>query len=220
MNFQLDKTASKSNVILPIGSVNKPFDVGASYFNMENQEEIWKDIVGYEGLYQVSNIGNIRSLDREVPFMKTKTFKRGNIKKQQAHTADIRYRQLALSKNGKVNTFLVHRLVALAFLPKIENKDFVNHIDGNPSNNNVENLEWCTRSENLQHSYDKLARNGRRTPTLKLSLDGFIIDVYPSQTMAAKLNNAQTSEITRCCSFYKGVRNGRNKGYVKGYIYM
>jgi hypothetical protein len=104
-------------------------------------KEIWKDISGYEGIYQVSNKGNVRSY---------KAFKNGeNLKPRKRRGG---YFGVGLSKNGKVNYQLVHRLVAIAFIENPQNKPYVNHIDENPSNNNVENLEWVTNNENMLHS--------------------------------------------------------------------
>ena len=102
-------------------------------------KEIWKDISGYEGLYQVSNLGDVRSLNYrrngELKLLKQATNKQG-------------YKQISLYKNGKIKTYKVHRLVAIAFIPNPNNLPVVNHKDENPSNNNVNNLEWCTVAYN------------------------------------------------------------------------
>ena len=114
-------------------------------------QEVWKDIKGYEGLYQVSNLGRARSLDRYVRNgTSNKNIKRGKILKPCA-TRDG-YLQLNLIKNKKKKVSTVHRLVAKAFIVNFENKPCVNHIDGNKQNNNVENLEWVTYSENTIHA--------------------------------------------------------------------
>lgn len=113
--------------------------------------EIWKDIKEYEGYYQVSNLGNIRSVDRivkqsdgSIGHYKGRVLK-GEIDKRG-------YKRVRLSKNNKTKKFQIHRLVAIAFIPNNDiNKKFVNHIDENPSNNNVNNLEWVTGSENMRH---------------------------------------------------------------------
>lgn len=111
--------------------------------------EIFKDIPGYEGLYQVSNLGNIRRIlfinnqvqKKKITIIKKQTNKRNRI-------------QASLYKNGKRKNLLVHRLVAMAFLDNPNNYPEVNHIDGNSLNNNVNNLEWCTKKYNMQHAYD------------------------------------------------------------------
>jgi len=106
--------------------------------------EIWKDIKGYEGLYKVSNYGNIKSLPRE-KYRKTEMILSQKIKKHG-------YKDINLSKDGIIKTHPVHRLVALAFIQNVNNKPCVNHIDCNPSNNNILNLEWVTYLENQMHS--------------------------------------------------------------------
>ena len=112
--------------------------------------ELWKSIQGYEGLYEVSNLGNVRSLDRKVNQANGTI---GNYKGKilKGETDNRGYKRVRLSKNNKAKKFQVHRLVALAFIPNIENKPFVNHIDENTSNNNVNNLEWVTGCENMRH---------------------------------------------------------------------
>lgn len=113
---------------------------------MENQElEIWKDIEGYEGLYQISSFGRAKSC---VHF----THKKDMILKPCLRETGYHY--INLYKNHKGRKFYIHRLVANAFLPKINGKDVVNHKDLNKTNNNVFNLEWCTTLENIQHSWD------------------------------------------------------------------
>lgn len=115
-------------------------------------KEIWKDIENYEGIYQVSNLGRVKSLER----------KHNPIEK--IMTAYVNhsngYFQIGLKKNKTRTMNKVHRLVALAFLSNPENKKTVNHIDGNKLNNNVENLEWATYSENVTHAYQNKLNHG------------------------------------------------------------
>ena len=106
-------------------------------------QETWKDIEGYEGMYQVSNLGRVKSLKRK-SVTQEKIIKGTN--NGNGYTR--------VSLNNKLH--YVHRLVADAFIPKIEGKDFVNHKDEVKSNNNVDNLEWCTNQENINHSVAKL----------------------------------------------------------------
>ena len=116
----------------------------------------WQDIAGYEGLYQVSDEGDIVSLAKEV--------KLGNKvlhKKQKPMRLGLRgrkgllYHVINLSKDGVSQRFAVHRLVAQAFLPNPDNLPEINHKDENPLNNRVENLEWCTRQYNIEYSKGK-----------------------------------------------------------------
>lgn len=112
----------------------------------------WKTIKGYEGLYEVSDNGEVRSLDREIPAKIKHVEKRvikGKILKQGMKRNG--YKTVDLCKDGKVTTTLVHRLVAEAFVANSENKNFVNHIDSNRTNNCANNLEWVTSSENRKH---------------------------------------------------------------------
>ena len=122
-----------------------------------NNLEIWKDIEGYEGLYQVSNFGRVRSLDRYVEYIGTnqthkkmnmKQFKKGKILVPMLHKNG--YLFIALPKKQKS----IHRLVAEAFIPNPNNLPQVNHKDCNKQNNNFKNLEWCNQSYNTKHAYD------------------------------------------------------------------
>ena len=108
--------------------------------------EEWKDIEGYEGLYQVSNLGNVRALK----FYHS----RNNIHLLKPTVNKYGYCVVGLHKDKKVKQYRVHRLVAIAFLPNPDNLPYVNHIDCDKTNNSLTNLEWCTQSENVKHGYD------------------------------------------------------------------
>lgn len=111
-------------------------------------EEIWKDIEGYEGYYQVSNLGRVRSVDRYVKHWQggISLFK-GKIITGNDRTR--KYKKVQLSKDGVSKGYYIHRLVAITFLPNPNNYPVINHKDEDPSNNCVENLEWCTQKHNM-----------------------------------------------------------------------
>ena len=131
-------------------------------------EEYWKDIKGYEGLYQVSNLGNIKSIDRSIKrstsLMKLKS------KPISQYVGNRGYPMVSLCINGKCKRYLVHRIVAIAFLPNPLNKAYVNHIDGNKQNSNLENLEWSTPTENSIHAHKHGLANVARGERQHLSL--------------------------------------------------
>ena len=113
---------------------------------MDNIVEIWKDIPEYEGLYQVSNLGNIKSLSRR----NKKRVNQERLMKLKLNSSG--YYQVWLYKNNKDRGFFVHRLVALVFIPNKNNLPEVNHIDAIKINNVVSNLEWCTHLQNMKHA--------------------------------------------------------------------
>jgi hypothetical protein len=133
-------------------------------------EEIWKDIFGYEGLYQVNNCGYIKSLPKIInPPNGGKGITKEKILK---NTFDKDgYFFVQLSKNGKLSPKKVHRLVALTFVPNPENKPQVNHKDGNKQNNNIDNLEWNTKKENIKHAHENglINRKGVKNSQSKLT---------------------------------------------------
>lgn len=134
--------------------------------------EIWKDIVGYEGLYQVSNMGRVKSLNYNHT-LEERILK--NIK------SNGYYYRVMLYKNKKGKSIRIHRLVGNAFIKNPDNKPCINHIDGNKSNNRVDNLEWCTYKENTEHAFITGMMVNRDTKGIK--------------NCKSKLNNVQVLEI-------------------------
>lgn len=110
--------------------------------------ETFKDIVDYEGLYQISNLGNVKSLPRG----NGNGYRERLLKYEIDNRKTTQYARVTLSKDGKTKRVLVHRLVANAFIPNPLGKPLINHVDNNGLNNAVSNLEWCTQSENMKHS--------------------------------------------------------------------
>ena len=128
--------------------------------------EIWKDIIGYEGLYQISNCGNVKSLLFGPKNRNTTKHKPQLLKQSLSSTG---YSHVQLYKDGISKTINVHRMVAIAFLPNPDGKPEINHIDANRSNNNVNNLEWVTHIDNLKHA---VKLGNRRPPSPKGSTKG------------------------------------------------
>lgn len=116
-------------------------------------EEIWKDIEGYKGLYQVSNLGGVKSLSRVI-IMKNQAKRTINEKiLKPSYNGDNGYLFVVLCKNGKNTPTFIHRIVALSFKENTEHKPQVNHKNGKKDDNRLENLEWATPQENTIHAY-------------------------------------------------------------------
>lgn len=165
-------------------------------------QEIWKDISGYEGIYQVSNFGNIKSLERYFP---TKNPKKPiahiNEKILKLRTDKKGYLNVGLTKNGKFRTIQVHRIVAEAFIPNPENMPQVNHKDENKSNNNVNNLEWCSRKYNCNYGTRnlKIGKSSCKNRVIQCDLEGNPIKIFKNGKEAGLAFGKDPSSIYACC---------------------
>jgi len=175
--------------------------------------EIWRDIVGYEDWYQVSNLGRVRSVDRVVVY-KTgqKRIYKGQILKQQNATNG--YKIVDLQKNKNRKHFLVHRLVGKAFLPNLLNLPEINHLDEDKTNNSLENLAWCTVLENRifgtrtkrateNKDYTAIGKKnklhfGKRVR--QMSKDGSVIAEFISLRDIERICGYHRQHISACCN--------------------
>ena len=162
--------------------------------------EIWKDIPGYEGLYQVSNFGRVRSLDRIVsPKGKKSYVVKGRIMKAYKRSSD-NYLQIILSKDKTEIIFYVHRLVAAAFIDNPLNLPCVNHINCDKSDNRVQNLEWCTYEYNNNYrEKGKAISRSKGYKTAQVDLEGNIIEVFHSASEASRRTGVEQTCISRVC---------------------
>lgn len=189
---------------------------------MEHAIEIWKDIVGYEGKYQVSNTGKVRSLNYH---------KSGNSREMTHGFSSKGYPVVALRKDGKSTTIAVHRLVAMAFISNPMNLPQVNHIDEDKTNNNVDNLEWCTAYHNVHHGTRGMrAQSARNVIQCAYSerkieqrtKDGALIATFDSIKHASEVTGVYHTTISRACA--RAVVREKNGtvhryGYAGGFIW-
>ena len=170
----------------------------------EKDQELWKPIIGYEE-YEVSNKGRIKRLAYYKTVCKgSKQFCEERILKPQMRK--FGYQAVTLSHNSKVKSFLIHRLVATAFIPNPKNLPQVNHKDENPSNNNANNLEWCTQEYNSNYGTSKFRiaeklKNGIMSkPVEQYNKQGEFIREYPSAIEASRVLGLSVSGIVSCCN--------------------
>ena len=182
-------------------------------------KEVWKDIKNYEGLYQVSNLGNVRSIDRyKEIIVKNQYGKYVCNKFYKGYTLNpqiyMGYKCIGLYNNGKYKIKKVHRLVAEAFIPNPENKPQVNHIDGNKLNNNINNLEWNTAGENTYHAYKNNLIKHYNREINQYDLGGNFIKTWNSAKDIEIKINIHNSAICNCC------KNKRKTagGYIWKYV--
>lgn len=177
-------------------------DMLAQWYTEHYRIEVWKDIPGFEGLYQASTLGRIRSLNyRKVP---------GRIAVLSLFTQKDGYQRVNLHKGLQQKSYWVHILIAKTFLPNPLGLSQVNHKDENPSNNSVFNIEWCSPKHNCNWGTRNLRQsatynlnkpnNGIVKATIQLTKDNAIVKEWASANDAANALGIHVSNIVRCCN--------------------
>lgn len=201
----------------------------------DGMQEIWKPIKEYEGLYEISNLGRVKSLPRlkratlfasgkEFLFKtETRILKPTNNRNLQKKTSG--YPRVPLYKNKLIKNLFVHRLVGFAFIPNPKNSPQINHKNCNKLDNRAENLEWCTQSENMLHAYKtlkdyvpsgtgKFGRDSNKaTAVFQKTIEGKLIKKWLAISETKKLGFTG-SGISACC----GGRQKTHKGYIWEYV--
>lgn len=196
---------------------------------MEANKEEWRPVVGYEGFYEISSLGNVRSVIRKVEQSQSRyTEQRFVIRKSIILKLTLNprgYMAVGLSKLGVQKTFMVHNLVARAFIKNPEGKKIVNHINLDKRDNSICNLEWVTASENILHAFCSGAKpkirgsknhmfgrfnelNHYSKGVIQYSLNGDIVREYPSAREAARCNCCSFKLISLCATGKRKTHNG------------
>ena len=179
---------------------------------MTNVQEIWKDINEFEGIYSISNFGKVKSHRRSF----VQKHRSGKIYNNIIPDCILKpilgkrgYHTVSLQLNKKIKRTTIHRLIAIHFIPNPENKPHINHKNGVKTDNRIENLEWCTNQENIQHSYDFLNRRKRKFKKGKehhmarkvkqLSINGDYLRSFDTMTDAEKYTGIPKTQITAVC---------------------
>lgn len=187
-------------------------------------EEIWKDIEGYEGLYQISNLGRVKSLKHVIVRNNgvKQTFQEKILKTYICKTTGSP--MIDLWFMGKEKRYTVHRLIAQAFIPNPENKPEINHINTIRNDNRIENLEWVTRTENMNNPLTKKNLSKTRNwvingykhwnskPVIQLTKNGKIINVYPNASSTG------IRHIGKCCNGERNTAGGYKWVFLDNYL--
>ena len=174
--------------------------------------EIWKDIPDYEGLYQISNLGRVKSLDRDIVYSNG-TRHHINNKILQPQKSKYGYLFVTLTKDNKPHAKYIHQLIADAFIPNPNNLPCVNHKDENKLNNNIDNLEWCTIDYNNNY--------GTRTQRTRKKICQYdtnykLIKIWDGIRVASRELNIPSQQISQCCK--KSQYRHTAGGYIWEYL--
>ena len=181
------------------------------------EKEVWKDVQGYEGKYQVSNFGRIKSLERKEFMARNNCYR---VRKEKVLKPDIDkqgYEKVCLYKNGKGKNIFVHRLVAIAFIKNPNNHPIINHIDEVPLNNLATNLEWCT------HSYNSTYRGAKERQVKNIlkkiqstNVKTGEVKTYRSASDAERESNGhfRRKSISRVCTGERPIHKGHRWEFV------
>jgi hypothetical protein len=177
------------------------------------EKEIWKDVVGYEGFYRISSLGNVESLDRTVWNKANKSYSGIKGFKMKLDIKGKKYFQVQLCLDGRIKHHSVHRLVAMAFIPNPQNKATVNHINEIKTDNRIENLEWATQSENINYgNRNALAVIRTKIKVVQMNMDRSIVKIHESAADAGREGYSKFC-ICFCC---KG-KTKTHRGYMWEY---
>lgn len=174
---------------------------------MSKLVEEWKDIEGYEGLYQVSDWGRVKSLERFVKNGNGYRKIKEKILKTYLAGTEKDYYYIKLRKNGVPKHFLIHRLVAETFIPNDGNKPQVDHKEGNKNDNSMWSLQWATQSENINNPNTKQYNNPKNSKNLYQYTNGELVFVWPSLHEAVR-NGFDKRAIQRCCNGIRKTHKG------------
>lgn len=176
------------------------------------KEEKWVSINEYNGHYEISNHGRVKSTERIVcrkgKIRKIHSIKMPN-KILKTRKDKYGYERISLHLNNIMKTFHIHKLVAIHFIQNPKNKPEVNHIDGNKLNNCVDNLEWVTGKENIQHAHLNNLIKYTGIPVMQIDKDNKVVRVWNSGNEAARMLKIDQGAICRCCN----KKNNHYKGY-------
>ena len=188
-------------------------------YKIDEASEIWKDIKGYEGFYQVSNLGRVKSVRREVNYCIDGLKAKREEKFLTLEMSNCGYLRVRLSINGESKKYSVHRLVATSFIPNSLNLSCVNHKNEDKTDNRVENLEWCTHKYNSNYGTVKerrvkafMAKNSTCRPVIMMDSNGNEIRRFRSIKDAFKETGINTKGIGCCC---QGKKNYKTAGGYK-----